>query len=573
MALIYYHVDWPGSDVMNTNNPSEVNTAVNLYGVGNIGVPYSVLDGVGLDSVVTQAHINKDIAVAAPFTISMIHQVTNGVISVQMKIKKTATTIGTFAAKIAVIENTMTFNSPAAGTNGEKTFINVFKKYLPDANGTTLTTVNIGDSMVITKSWTYANVQNSSNLEAVGYIQSNADTSVAQAAYSVAGTIPPTADFTTATTSSCTGQISFADASTPATSWAWNFGDGNTSTLQNPTHTYTANGTYNVSLTITENGQNGSTTKNNYITISMPAAPVTTGGNGTVGSKVTLSATGSATLNWYSTSTGGTSLATGSTYVTPPLSTTTNYYVESDVTQSVQSIGMAAKGTTGGYYTSTAKQGEVFNALTAFTLKSVTVYANTTASRTIFLVDNTGKVIDSLVTSIKSGTQSVTLNFHVPVGTGYTLVCSSNNSLWRETKGPSYPYTVSGVASITASTAGSAYYYYFYNWQIQADPCISPRSVVVADITTGINEIGTQISYNLFPNPNGGEFILNISSLQNQNVRVNVVDINGKEVYSDVLNVNRELSKKFDFTGFSKGVYFMRIIANKEVHNEKIIIQ
>lgn len=43
----------------------------------------------------------------------------------------------------------------------------------------------------------------------------------------------------------------FADASTGATSWAWNFGDGGTSTSQNPTHTYAAPGTYVVTLTVT----------------------------------------------------------------------------------------------------------------------------------------------------------------------------------------------------------------------------------------------------------------------------------------------------------------------------------
>lgn len=46
--------------------------------------------------------------------------------------------------------------------------------------------------------------------------------------------------------------ITFTDLSlyTPL-SWAWNFGDGGTSTLQNPTHTYTALGTFVVTLTVT----------------------------------------------------------------------------------------------------------------------------------------------------------------------------------------------------------------------------------------------------------------------------------------------------------------------------------
>ena len=42
--------------------------------------------------------------------------------------------------------------------------------------------------------------------------------------------------------------VNFSYTGTPATTWAWDFGDGNTSTLQNPSHTYAANGNYNVCL-------------------------------------------------------------------------------------------------------------------------------------------------------------------------------------------------------------------------------------------------------------------------------------------------------------------------------------
>lgn len=42
--------------------------------------------------------------------------------------------------------------------------------------------------------------------------------------------------------------VSFSSNSSGATSWDWNFGDGGTSTLENPTHTYTAEGSYTVTL-------------------------------------------------------------------------------------------------------------------------------------------------------------------------------------------------------------------------------------------------------------------------------------------------------------------------------------
>ena len=58
------------------------------------------------------------------------------------------------------------------------------------------------------------------------------------------------------------------------TSWIWNFGDGTNSTEQNPTHNYTTTGTYNVTLTITEqDGDNDTITKENYITV-QPTAPI-----------------------------------------------------------------------------------------------------------------------------------------------------------------------------------------------------------------------------------------------------------------------------------------------------------
>jgi len=50
-------------------------------------------------------------------------------------------------------------------------------------------------------------------------------------------------------TDSATGlSVDFSDTSTGAISWLWDFGDGNTSSLQNPTHEYAIEGTYDVKL-------------------------------------------------------------------------------------------------------------------------------------------------------------------------------------------------------------------------------------------------------------------------------------------------------------------------------------
>lgn len=63
--------------------------------------------------------------------------------------------------------------------------------------------------------------------------------------------------------------VNFTDQSTGgATSWSWNFGDGGTSIAQNPSHQYTAAGTYTVTLTATNACGSDQEVKTNYITVS-----------------------------------------------------------------------------------------------------------------------------------------------------------------------------------------------------------------------------------------------------------------------------------------------------------------
>ncbi|HEX2629999.1 MAG TPA: PKD domain-containing protein, partial [Chitinophagaceae bacterium] len=81
----------------------------------------------------------------------------------------------------------------------------------------------------------------------------------------------PVIDFIADDSTSCTAPftVQFTDRSpTVGTSWLWDFGDGNTSTQQNPSHTYTAVGNYTVTLTATmAGGCSGSFTKTQYIQV------------------------------------------------------------------------------------------------------------------------------------------------------------------------------------------------------------------------------------------------------------------------------------------------------------------
>ncbi len=69
--------------------------------------------------------------------------------------------------------------------------------------------------------------------------------------------------------------LSVADTGLGAvSSWLWNFGDGNTSTEQNPTHLYMTPGTYDVSLTIKAGAQQETLTRAGYIKVNAPVVTV-----------------------------------------------------------------------------------------------------------------------------------------------------------------------------------------------------------------------------------------------------------------------------------------------------------
>jgi len=83
---------------------------------------------------------------------------------------------------------------------------------------------------------------------------------------------PPVANFSWTPSLVYVGKtVSFKDTSTGSpTSWAWVFGDGGTSTLQNPTHIYNAKGVYNVKLTATNSEGSNSATKSITVRSTFP---------------------------------------------------------------------------------------------------------------------------------------------------------------------------------------------------------------------------------------------------------------------------------------------------------------
>ena len=85
----------------------------------------------------------------------------------------------------------------------------------------------------------------------------------------------PVADFTSdVTTGGAPLTVNFSDTSAgTVTAWSWDFGDGGTSTLQNPAHTYAADGLYTVSLTASSAAGSDTMVKPDYISVTCTGVP------------------------------------------------------------------------------------------------------------------------------------------------------------------------------------------------------------------------------------------------------------------------------------------------------------
>jgi len=129
-------------------------------------------------------------------------------------------------------------------------------------------TVNLtADGLALVESW-IANpainhglvIANPSTSDGADFHSSESATTMARPRLNVTYSVPvagnndPVAGFS----SSCTDlDCSFTDSSSDSdgtiSSWSWDFGDGNSSTAQNPAHSYSIAGTYTVTLTATDN--------------------------------------------------------------------------------------------------------------------------------------------------------------------------------------------------------------------------------------------------------------------------------------------------------------------------------
>ena len=564
VVSLKYQVNWPGTDVMNLQNPTQVATRVSYYSVS--GVPDGEEDGnVFNDNPAnfTQAKINTEYAVASPFDMNLTHTFNAAYDSVfitcKIKCTQAVTVTGPMKCHIALVEKQIHFAS-APGTNGETDFYNVMRKMYPSDQGTTLSnTWAVGDSLIINiaaKLPTY--IYDKEQLAVVSFIQDNSNKNVKQAAYSIPQQMPIDASITTL---SNVPPMQCIEDFTP------------TATLKNIGSTTITTATINYKIdngTVKTMPWTGSLTSGSSIVVTLPSDTSTTGSH------------------------------TFSVYVTLP-----NGITDANPNNDKQSAQFAISLTPTGAliplsegFESTAVPPAnwlIINPSNGATWvrKSVGGFGHSTHSFEIDCYSIADGVTNDLIVApidLSTATRAL-MTFsiaHARFGSYYTdelqvLVSTDCGTTWHNVYDKSDPSLATAIDTANAFTPTAA------QWRtdtINLNAYLGQSKVYVNfhsisgygnnlyldDInisqTVGINELENKdINLNIYPDP-AKESITIESPLMTNDGTIKVYNIQGQLMLEQPM---LQIQTVINISGFAKGVYFVRIIGNGINASKKIV--
>jgi len=160
-----------------------------------------------------------------------------------------------------------------------------------------------------------------------------------------------------------------------------------------------------------------------------------------------------------------------------------------------------------------------------------------------------------------------------------TIICANHSltldAAWPETA--SYLWSPGGqtTSSITADSTGTGIGVREYSVTVinQSGCQATFRKKVTFDDCAGIDEKVGNVSYRIYPNPNSGSFYLTLNTLSKENVSIKIVNTTNQVIEADeLLNVNGQLTRHFDFGNHASGTYLLQIANGTTTVSRKVII-
>ena len=329
--------------------------------------------------------------------------------------------------------------------------------------------------------------------------------------------ILPSANFLANPNIACMGSdIDFTNISTgDNTSYFWDFGNGDTSTQENPSYVYSSTGDYGVILTVSNQCGNQSSkiaqikVLNNII----PNANFTISSNACEGDVISLnnSSTGASQFSW-DFGDGNTSSLTSPNH---------SYSIDGD--KVVQLIATSSCGT------------DTFS-------KTITIFDGAIAN---FTDNSTGDCfgLDVIFTDSSTGNPTSWL---WDFGDG-NISTSANPG--------SHSYSKANVYNVTLI--------------INKSGCTSIKTKTLGVCGVGINELNTNKFLTVYPNPSSD--IINLkTNIINNNIIIEVFNIVGQRVLTKKTDMTISNDLKLDISNINNGVYFIKI---NNQDNQNLLLQ
>ena len=291
-------------------------------------------------------------------------------------------------------------------------------------------------------------------------------------------------------------------------------------------------------------------------------------------------------LTWYLDAAGTALIGTGNDIESPFINENTTFYVSTALINGGVDFngGLFAHTGTSVYSGSNNTNASlIFDVFENCTLKSVKVDTDEPGDRTIELRDASGTVLQSATFNLVVGEQVLNLNFSLTPGTDYILGTNGATNqtslgfpsprLKRNFAGNNgtpyeYPFSAGNLLSITNSSAGDLYYFYFYNWEVESELVVCNSDLVPLNVTVDEPSlVSSQIENNLsiYPNP-ASETVM----IQDGNPGVlSVMDASGRLVKQLQIQGNAQVS----VADLDAGVYMLRHASTTETKMVKLVVE
>lgn len=388
---------------------------------------------------------------------------------------------------------------------------------------------------------------------------------------------PPNADFVVKNQDGCSGEIQFFDATLGVPkSWAWDFdGDGIIDDTTNTATSYfNQSGSYNTSLTVSNDFGTDTKTIQNAFNISLTDAPLIEDFYTCIGDSVSLEANGYTNLNWYINENDFDERYSGEEVITDKIFSDTSFFVSELSDTSCYSSGLTYFPNNGIFSSNYSYL--LFDVHQKISIKSLDVKADGNQDRTIIILDSSNHIVyEKTFNNFITGIQTLELNASLFPGNNYKIGLSPNTTvnLFRANSGANFPYEIPGLLTITKSmitpiNTSTQQYYYFFNWKVCNALCESERSEVriFTDDCENIQDLQDIV---IFPNPNAGIFTVRVPKNQSGNLKV--VNMLGQTVYEN--DFSAIVERVFvNIPSLSKGLYSLSVRINNKAVIKKFTI-